>query len=194
MKYNFDPLPPFQLTERRGRSNTAEATFGGPLTPGQQMPGSVKVQLKIQGYPRWRSLDPGMRDTLRTPVSDPRWTVNLAKALSARFYPAFREFFLVMAVDNRGRVVAWYVAAVGTGSTVQISMQDIFRNLVILPTSTYIVIHNHPSGDPTPSREDIALTEQLQSGGALLGLKLLDHIIIGADGAFVSLAELGHIY
>ncbi len=58
--------------------------------------------------------------------------------------------------------------------------------------SCFIVLHNHPSGDPTPSTADIKLSEQLKTAGELIGIRLLDHIILG-DCQYVSLRERGHI-
>ncbi len=193
MKYVHAPPPPFQLDTSRGRGNTYEVAVGGAVTPGQSIPGSVTLSLKIKGYPRWRSVEPAMRAALRTPLDAPGATRRLAQALSERFYPAYREFFLVFGLDSRLRVVAWYVAAIGTGNTVQIGIPDVFRNLLVLPSRSFIVVHNHPSGDAAPSREDIVLTAQLGKAANLLGLQILDHLIIGADGHYTSLAELGHV-
>ncbi len=193
MKYVHAPPPPFQLDTPRGRGNTYKVAVGGAVTPGQSIPGSVTLSLKIKGYPRWRSVEPAMRAALLTPLDDPRSTRKLAHALSARFYPAYREFFLVFALDRRLRIIAWYVAAIGTGSTVQIGIPDVFRNLLVLPSHAFIVVHNHPSGDARPSGEDILLTERLGEAANLLGLQLLDHLIVGADGHYTSLAELGYV-
>ena len=65
-----------------------------------------------------------------------------------------------------------------------------FREAILEATAHLILVHNHPSGDPTPSKEDIHLTRQLVEGGRLLGLRVHDHVIIG-DGRHVSLAQRG---
>lgn len=193
VRYVIKPPQVFQLDRPTGRGNTVEAVFGSPNDPGQHVPGSVRLRLQIKGYPSWRGVRADMREVLKRPITSPGGTAALARALSRRFYPAFREFFLVLALDGKYRVLAWYVAAIGVGGSVQVSLKDLFRNLLLLPSQAYIVVHNHPSGDATPSAEDIALTEALVAGSGLLGVQLLDHLIVGADGAYSSLAELGHL-
>jgi len=68
----------------------------------------------------------------------------------------------------------------------------VFRAAIKRGCASIICIHNHPSGDPTPSPEDIALTRRLHEAGSLIGIEVLDHIIIG-DGRFVSLKEQGYL-
>ena len=70
--------------------------------------------------------------------------------------------------------------------------REVFKGALELSSASIIMIHNHPSGDPSPSREDIAVTEKLVEGGKLLGIDVLDHIIIG-EGKYVSLKDEGFI-
>jgi DNA repair protein RadC len=67
----------------------------------------------------------------------------------------------------------------------------VFSNVIRESAAGVIFVHNHPSGDPSPSREDISITRRLKDGGELLGIRVLDHIIIGHD-TFTSLADAGH--
>ncbi len=76
-----------------------------------------------------------------------------------------------------------------TGSIVH--PREFFRLAVKKGVASIICIHNHPSGDPTPSRDDLAVTERLKSAGDILGIALLDHVIIGDNESFVSLKERG---
>jgi DNA repair protein RadC len=69
--------------------------------------------------------------------------------------------------------------------------REVFSAVVRESAAGVIFLHNHPSGDPTPSREDINITRRLKDGGDLLGIRVLDHIIIGHD-SFASLADSGH--
>lgn len=78
-----------------------------------------------------------------------------------------------------------------TGSIVH--PREFFRLAVKKGVANVICIHNHPSGDPTPSRDDIAVTNRLKSAGEILGIALLDHVIIGDNGRFISLKESGVI-
>ena len=68
--------------------------------------------------------------------------------------------------------------------------REIFKYAISMNAASIMLIHNHPSGDPTPSEEDVAMTKRIQEAGELLGINLLDHIIV-ADGKFASLREKG---
>jgi DNA repair protein RadC len=70
--------------------------------------------------------------------------------------------------------------------------REVFKAALMESCASVILSHNHPSGDPTPSREDIAVTEKLVEGGKLLGIDVLDHVVIG-DGRYVSLKDEGYV-
>lgn len=103
-----------------------------------------------------------------------------------------QEHFKVLYLDVKNRVLRVGTVFVGTldGSTVH--PREVFRDAVQLPCAGVIAAHNHPSGDPTPSQEDIAITGRLATAGRVLGIVLLDHVILG-DGRWVSLKERGLI-
>lgn len=98
------------------------------------------------------------------------------------------EHFVVIALDARHRALAWTLNAKGTETSCQISRPSVFRFLLLSGGTSFILAHNHPSGDPTPSEDDISLTKKIEEGAEILGLKLLDHVIIG-DDSIVSLDE-----
>jgi DNA repair protein RadC len=104
---------------------------------------------------------------------------------------AENERFVVVVLDvkNRPRRVAQ--VAQGGVDACPVDPREVFVHAVRERGSGVIVAHNHPSGDPTPSPEDIALTERLQQAGSVLGVPLLDHIIVGHGGTFTSLAARG---
>lgn len=102
------------------------------------------------------------------------------------------EHFWVLALDARGRRLACEEVARGAPNRVHICPRDVFARAVADGASAVVLAHNHPSGDPTPSAEDLALTEELAHVGELLGITVRDHVIVG-DGRFASLAELGHL-
>ena len=79
---------------------------------------------------------------------------------------------------------------VGSLNTNVVRVAELFRDAIKHNAAAIIVVHNHPSGDPTPSREDVRLTEMLVQAGKLLDIEVLDHLIIG-QGRFVSLKERG---
>jgi len=91
------------------------------------------------------------------------------------------EAFVLMMLDCKAKVIGYKVLATGTETAVLVSPAMILRSALVLGGTCLVVAHNHPSGDPTPSREDDALTSRLRSSCDTLGLPLADHIILG-DG------------
>lgn len=89
------------------------------------------------------------------------------------------EHFVVFALDARNRIVGKKVVSQGTVSSTMVHPRDVFRFAVKKNASAVVVAHNHPSGDPRPSPEDQELTKRLKQAGALLGIGLLDHVVVG---------------
>lgn len=104
-----------------------------------------------------------------------------------------RERFMVLACDVKNRITAAYESTVGTLDASLVHPRDIFKMAVLANAAAVLLVHNHPSGDPEPSAEDIALTRRLKDAGDLMGIPILDHVVIGSNGAYVSLAERGVI-
>lgn len=100
------------------------------------------------------------------------------------------EHFVALSLDARHRVVKEHWIAKGTMTSCAVSIADVYRALVATSAPNVIFVHNHPSGDPAPSGDDIALTAQLSKAGELLGIRVLDHVIIGREG-YRSLDEAG---
>lgn len=103
-----------------------------------------------------------------------------------------KEDFLAILLDAKNRVIKEVDISSGTLTSSQVHPRELFNPAIKESAASMILIHNHPSGDPSPSREDIELTRRLREAGELLGIKVLDHIIIG-DGHHVSLAEMGYM-
>ena len=101
-----------------------------------------------------------------------------------------QEELRVLLLDTRNRVVHIETVYRGSVNSSQVRVAEIFKTAIRRNASNLIVIHNHPSGDPTPSPDDIAITRSILQAGELLDVKLLDHIIVGS-GRFVSLKERG---
>jgi len=112
-------------------------------------------------------------------------------AVAPRLVGAETERFVVVVVDVRNRPLHVCTVAAGAVDSCPVDPREVFLPAVRERGSAVLVAHNHPSGDPTPSPEDIALTRRLHSAGELLGLPLLDHIIVGAPPRFHSFAEAG---
>lgn len=90
-----------------------------------------------------------------------------------------REVFLTLALNRKGRLLGVNLASVGTASSTLVGMREVFRFAVMQNASSVICVHNHPSGDPSPSSQDIRITRMLREAGTCLDLSVLDHIIIG---------------
>lgn len=108
--------------------------------------------------------------------------------MRARLADRPTEEFWTIAVDVRHRVLVDEVLARGSLTGVEIHPRDVFRGLIKAGAAAVIFCHNHPSGDPTPSRADIELTVRLREVGDICGIVVLDHVIVAAEG-YVSLAE-----
>ena len=92
-----------------------------------------------------------------------------------------REHFVMLALNAKGRVIGHKLISTGHATACLVTPAMVFQAALILGAVSVVVAHNHPSGDPSPSREDIALTRRLQASGESLGVPLSDHIILGFD-------------
>jgi DNA repair protein RadC len=101
-----------------------------------------------------------------------------------------REVFSVMTLDTKNQPNAFHIVSVGTLNASLVHPREVYKICMVSNAASLMCFHNHPSGNPTPSQEDIEITERLRDSGTLLGIDLLDHIIIG-DGSFVSMKERG---
>ena len=102
------------------------------------------------------------------------------------------EVFHVLLLDARHRLVADRRVAAGGLASCAIAPRDVFEPAIREAAPAVVFLHNHPSGDPTPSRDDIELTRRLAEAARLLGISLIDHVVI-ADGGYASLAEMGKL-
>lgn len=103
-----------------------------------------------------------------------------------------KEHLKSLLLDTKNRVLAIKTVSVGDLSSSIVHPREVYKDAVVASAASIIVAHNHPSGDPTPSAEDVAVTKRLILSGEIMGIDLLDHIVLG-DGTFVSLKERGLI-
>jgi DNA repair protein RadC len=108
--------------------------------------------------------------------------------LRARLAMSEVEEFWALALDVRHRIQSERCLARGSLTGVEVHPRDVFRPLIRSAAAAVIFCHNHPSGDPTPSRQDVELTARLRDVGELCGIAVLDHVVVGWEG-FASLAE-----
>jgi DNA repair protein RadC len=109
-----------------------------------------------------------------------------------RFAGAEQEEFVVVLLNNKNRVIRDVRASLGTLNTAPVHPRECFKEAIRESAASVIFLHNHPSGDPSPSRQDDAVTKRLREAGEIVGIPVLDHIIIGRD-SFFSYADAGRL-
>ncbi|MCE3203436.1 DNA repair protein RadC [Paenibacillus sonchi] len=101
-----------------------------------------------------------------------------------------QEHFDVLFLDTKNRVIERKTIFIGSLNSAIVHPREVFRAAIECSAASIVCVHNHPSGDPTPSPEDISLTRRLIKAGELIGIDVLDHIVVGKEG-FVSLKQRG---
>jgi DNA repair protein RadC len=119
-----------------------------------------------------------------------RTAAESARYLLPRYGARPVETFGILALDVRHRLKREAVISVGCLTSSLVHPREVFQEAVVARAAALVLFHNHPSGDPEPSGEDVALTRRLSSAGTLMGIEVLDHLVLGA-GRFVSLKERG---
>jgi DNA repair protein RadC len=118
------------------------------------------------------------------------WRLHIATA--PHFNPEC-ECLAVLMLNTRKRVKGHQLISIGTMDTLLVHPREVFRCAIVAAASVIVLMHNHPSGEVTPSEADTKVTRDLIRAGQLLKLELIDHIIIG-NPAHASLRELGYFY
>jgi hypothetical protein len=95
-----------------------------------------------------------------------------------------REHFILFCLDNKNRVVGLKVISTGSLTMALVHPREVYHAAIVLRAAGVIFMHNHPSGDPAPSREDIDITKRLKEVGDVLGMRVLDHVVLGQDRYF----------
>jgi DNA repair protein RadC len=126
---------------------------------------------------------PGAAPAFRTPEESARY-------LLPRYSTRPVETFGLLALDVRRRLKHEAVVSVGCLTSSLVHPREVFQEAVSCRAAALLLFHNHPSGDPEPSAEDVALTRRLASAGTLMGIEVVDHLVLGA-GRFVSLRQRG---
>lgn len=131
----------------------------------------------------------GIKSTDKVFIRSPRDVANL---LMNEMRYLKKEYFRTIQLNVKNQVLAVEDISVGSLNSSIVHPREVFKGPIRRSSAAIILIHNHPSGDPSPSREDIEVTRRLYEAGKLLGIDVLDHIIIG-DGIYTSLKEKGII-
>jgi DNA repair protein RadC len=131
------------------------------------------------------ALAPGARLQIRNPA-------EAAAFLMPRFGLRAKEQVGIVLLDSKHRVIRTAVLATGTLNSSVVEPRDVFREAAIGGATAIVVFHNHPSGDPTPSDDDVELTRRLAASGVLIGIDVIDHVILG-DSRYFSFKEAAQL-
>ena len=137
----------------------------------------VAVRLKLKEEPGLYSI---------TPFSTPETAVKEMKEVMEEYDT---ETVCIINIDTRMRPINYSIISIGDINASLVPIKSIFKAALLSNATSFIILHNHPSGDPTPSREDITATKKLREAGDLMEIKLLDHIIVGNEN-YYSFAEM----
>ncbi len=167
-----------------GLAGLARASFGELCAEhgmGEAKAAQVKAALELGR--RLLASAPEERPVVRSPG-------DVANLLLADMALLEQEHLRVVLLNTRNHVLGVPEVYKGTVNSAQVRVADIFREAVREGCPAIVVVHNHPSGDPEPSREDVEVTRQMVMAGELLGIEVLDHLVLARSG-YVSLRERG---
>jgi DNA repair protein RadC len=111
---------------------------------------------------------------------------DVAAVMRSKLKGKKKEHFWVLCLDTRNRLINWKQVSIGSLDTSIVHPREVFKEAVSSSAASVIFVHNHPSGDPEPSKEDIELTKRLAKAGEIVGIDVLDHIIV-CDKSYLSL-------
>ena len=144
---------------------------------------AITVMAAIELGRRVTTLAPVERPIIRTPD-------DVAALLMPRFRYETKESFIAILLSTKNHVLKTPVISVGSLNASIVHPRELFREAINASAAAVILAHNHPSGDPAPSPEDVSLTRKLVDAGKLLDIPVLDHIVLG-DGKYISFKEKG---
>ena len=123
------------------------------------------------------------------PVTDPNQAQTVVRSITEALLKGLdREAGIVIALDSRNRPIGGHVVSMGTLSASLIHPREVFKFGILANAASLIFAHNHPSGDPSPSQDDIDMSRRLVRAGRIVGIEVLDSLITG-HGTFLSLKE-----
>lgn len=122
-------------------------------------------------------------------IRSPEEVYQAAKQLLA-LHEKPQEHFCIFCLNSKNKIVGVHTISIGSLNASIVHPREVFKAAMLNNANAIICLHNHPSGDPEPSQEDIKITKQLVEAGEILGIKVLDHVIIGEQG-YLSMKEKG---
>lgn len=148
------------------------------LAKASQIKAAFELANRLEGYS-----EVSQKPVVKTPE-------NVVDVVKGRLKDKKREHFLVISLDIRSRLIKLSEISVGSLDTSIVHPREAFKEAISASAASVVFAHNHPSGDPTASEDDIKLTKRLVEAGELMGIEVLDHIIIG-DRSYLSLKREG---
>ena len=124
-----------------------------------------------------------------TTIKSPCDIVRLAREV-LEMHEMAEENFVIVCLNTKNKIAGVHTVSIGSLNASIVHPREVFKAALLNNANGIICLHNHPSGDPEPSRDDIEITHRLANAGNILGIKVLDHVIIG-DDRYVSLKEQG---
>ncbi|TAJ07565.1 MAG: DNA repair protein RadC [Nitrospirae bacterium] len=155
-----------------------------PVSVSQSLP--VATPYRVPKYRISLVREPGYSAPSRV-LSDSR---SAATALRPLFDGLDREQFAVCCLDAKHAIIGVNIVSTGSLTITVVHPREAFKAAILMNACAFICVHNHPSGDPTPSPEDRVLTKRFRDAGELLGITLLDHLILGEEQVY-SFADQG---
>jgi DNA repair protein RadC len=138
------------------------------------------------------AIELGRRTLTRTAEDRPR--LGTPRQLAAYLLPQFGarrvEQFGIVMLDTKHRMIRITIVSVGSLDTTVVHPREVFREAAAVSAAAIVLFHNHPSGDPTPSEDDLLLTSRMVNAGEVMGIDVLDHLIL-ADQRYYSIVESG---
>lgn len=145
------------------------------------------VKTRMGTLPQFKIVkEAGIKYGSDTFVTDP---ASCYKILNAIIGDMATEHAAVLYLNQKHKVMGYEIVSVGTINQCFMMPREVFRGALMHGAAAIVIGHNHPSGDPTPSQDDINVTETILKAGAIVGVKVLDHIVVGEDNKFTSLRE-----
>lgn len=144
---------------------------------------AAQIQASIELGKRLAAFNENSKPVIRSPQ-------DVHSLLSPELRYEGKEHFKALLLDTKNQVIRIRTISIGSLNASLIHPRELFREAIMAASASVIVAHNHPSGDPTPSHEDIEVTKRLLAAGKVIGIDVLDHVVVG-DGKFVSLKERG---
>lgn len=129
-----------------------------------------------------------IRYELESSINNPREVAEMLQKVTG-MQDAPEEQFWMICMDTKNKIVGLHLVSQGTLNSALVHPREVFKRALLNNASSIVLAHNHPSGNPQPSQQDVDLTNRLVQVGDLVGITIMDHIILGDAGRYLSLKE-----